>query len=279
MKVNLYTLSGRTKGKVDLPSAFETPVRTDIIRRAVNAARANRRQPYGPNARAGMRHAASTWGKGRGVARVQRMKQGSTAVESPNNVGGRRCHPPRPDRDWSEKINRKERQAAFYSALAATTSSALVTNRGHCYHGKLTLPLVLEPALEESWNEKFEKRLEADLPPEYARQGSLLLRKLKVEEDLVRAKQGHHIRAGQGKLRGRKYRTPRSLLVVLSRFNGVERAFANLPGVEVTTAAHLNTELLAPGGDPGRLTLFTSQALEALNQRLEPAATPGGEAP
>jgi large subunit ribosomal protein L4e len=36
----------------------------------------------------------------------------------------------------------------------------------------------------------------------------------------------------------------------------------NLPGIELTKPEGLNTELLAPGGVPGRLTLFTEGALE-----------------
>ncbi len=273
MKVKLYSLTGRAKDDVELPEVFDTPVRVDLIRKAVNAAQANRRQPYGPNPRAGMRHAASTWGKGRGVSRVQRMKGGSTAVESPNNVGGRRCHPPRVEKVWAEKVNRKERQAAFRSALAATASGAMVTQRGHQYSDKLTLPLVVENDLETEWLEGSD-----GVEGIKTRRSLRFLRGLGVEEDLVRAKNGHHIRPGKGKRRGRKYRTPCSLLLVLSQLNGVERAFSNLPGVDVTTAANLNTEDLAPGGDPGRLTIFTTQALEELSQRLEPKGAPGGEA-
>ena len=83
-KVNLYSTTGKAKKKIDLPKVFFVEVRTDLIRRAVKASQANRRQPYGPNPNSGMRHAVVTWGKGRGVARVQRITQGRTAAESPN---------------------------------------------------------------------------------------------------------------------------------------------------------------------------------------------------
>ncbi|MCK4613955.1 MAG: 50S ribosomal protein L4, partial [Thermoplasmata archaeon] len=83
-------------------------------------------------------------------------------------------------------------------------------------------------------------------------------------DDIVRAKEGKHIRAGRGKLRGRKYRVPRSILVVLSEFNGMEKAVNNLAGVEVTTPEGLTVEKLAPGGDPGRLTVFTEKAIKKL---------------
>jgi hypothetical protein len=38
--------------------------------------------------------------------------------------------------------------------------------------------------------------------------------------------------------------------------------------VDVTTAKDLNTELLAPGGDPGRLVVFSKAAVSALGERL-----------
>jgi len=44
----------------------------------------------------------------------------------------------------------------------------------------------------------------------------------------------------------------------------VRRLFGNLPGVEVVSPAGLNAEVLAPGGHPGRLTMFSEGALEVL---------------
>ena len=98
----------------------------------------------------------------------------------------------------------------------------------------------------------------------YTRKVRETLESIGVGDDLVRAKEGRHIRAGRGKLRGRKYRVPRSILVVLSEFNGMEKAINNLAGVEVTAPERLTVEKLAPGGDPGRLTIFTEQAIRKL---------------
>ena len=50
MKVPIYSANGElSKNKIDLPNAFGDPIRVDMIRRAVKAARANRRQSYGPS--------------------------------------------------------------------------------------------------------------------------------------------------------------------------------------------------------------------------------------
>jgi large subunit ribosomal protein L4e len=54
------------------------------------------------------------------------------------------------------------------------------------------------------------------------------------------------------------------LIVVCDSVNLVTAA-NNLPGVQVTTVLNLNTEMLAPGTHPGRLTVWTNSAIEQLN--------------
>ena len=44
---NVYSVSGGVSGTVEVPAAFATPYRPDIIKKAVLAAAANKRQPYG----------------------------------------------------------------------------------------------------------------------------------------------------------------------------------------------------------------------------------------
>lgn len=260
MKIDIKNMEGERSGSITLPAVFEEPFRPDLIRKAFSVEMANKRQPYGPSKGAGMRHAVSTWGKGRGVARVQRLTQGRTAAESPNNVGGRRAHPPVVEKNWSEKINKKEYRKAIRSALAATTSPDIVRKRGHRFDEDIELPLVIEKDFEQL-HRIIEDRGE-DIS--YTRKVKETFENLGVGDDLVRAKEGKHIRAGRGKLRGRKYRVPRSVLVVISEFNGMEKAINNLAGVEVVTPDNLTIEKLAPGGDPGRLTIFTEKAVRKL---------------
>jgi large subunit ribosomal protein L4e len=248
-KVNLYSIDGKTKGKILLPKVFFEDVRTDVIRRAHKASRANRRQPYGPNPQSGMMHAVSTWGKGRGVSRVQRLTQGRAAAESPNNVGGRRAHPPIHDHDWSEKINKKERGLARKSALSATKEADLVTRRGHKFDDSVTLPIIVEDAFAKL---------------KTTREAIAAMEKLGIADDLERARTGVHVRAGRGKMRGRKYRKPKSVLLVVTKAEKTKRGFGNIAGVDVSTPENLNIELLAPGGMPGRLTLITRSALKRM---------------
>lgn len=248
-KVNVYDLKGEVAGERPLPEVFSTELRTDVIRRAVVAIEANKRQPYAPKPGAGERHSVSTWGKGRGVSRVQRMVGSSTAAQSPNNVGGRRAHPPKVDKDLGKKINRKELRLARMSALGATSCVDVVKARGHRFEDGLTVPVVVKDELEGVRTTK--EAVEA-------------LESIGVYDDIVRAAEGKRVRAGRGKMRGRRYRMPRSLLVVLSASCDGGRSLRNLPGVEVATPADLNASMLAPGGDAGRLMVVSEKALEAI---------------
>ncbi len=252
-EVHVYSVEGEPVKTVELPSVFDSDVRVDLIRRAVTAFQANRRQTYGASPDAGMQHSVRWSGKGQGVSRVPRLRGGMTGAQAPGTVGGRRAHPPRLGKVWSKKVNERERRAARNAALAALRDSALVSARGHRYEDGVSLPLVVEDALES---------LEPEEGP--TREGLSILEHLGVLNDVRRAKEGRHVRAGHGKMRGRKYREPRSLLVVVKDVAKARKLFGNLSGVEVVNPAGLNAEILAPGGTPGRLALFSEGALEVL---------------
>ena len=250
MKINIYDLNGEVKNKIDLPEIFSYPIRPDIIKKAFDVLRANKRQPYGADPLAGKRHATASAGKGLGVSRVPRLTQvGSRrAALAPGTVGGRRAHPPKAEKNWKEKINKKEKQIAIKSALSALTNKEIVKQRGHKFDEKITLPLVVDNKFKDI--KKTKEVIE-------------VLKKLKVYEDIERAEKGKHIRAGKGKRRGRKYKIPKSILIVSSRGN-IHKSAANLPGLDVITPNQINIEYLAPGGNPGRLTIFTEEALKQI---------------
>src|SRR3972149_6855520 len=104
LQVHLYDPSGASVGTVDLPPVFAGDVRVDLIRRAVVASRATRRQPYAAKFRAGMRHSVRWPGKGRGAARTPRIRGTMIGAQAPNTVGGRQAFPPPPQRVWALKM-------------------------------------------------------------------------------------------------------------------------------------------------------------------------------
>jgi large subunit ribosomal protein L4e len=252
-RAHILTVAGKQQATVRLPLAFSVPVRPDLIQRAVVAAQSHRRQPYGTSPTGGMRHSVEWSGKGKGVARTPRLMDSMRGAQAPNTVGGRAAHPPRTDRIWTKKINRKERRLAFASALAATRETHLAEARGHQLPHGLALPIVVDDPLEEIHTSQAAREF---------------LERLKLWADVERSRDGVHLRAsGRARRRGRVRRTPRSLLVVTSAA-GRARGFANLSGVDVVSVPRLATEDLAPGGVPGRLTVFSRAAVESLRSRL-----------
>ncbi|MFP4001151.1 MAG: 50S ribosomal protein L4 [Thermoplasmata archaeon] len=252
MQANIYNLEGETKGELELPSSFMEEVRPDIIKRAVEAFEANEKQPYGPSPEAGMRHATEMEGVGQGMARVQRLTQygGARGAESPQTRGGRKAHPPKPEKDLGKKINRQAKAKARRSALAAMTRREIVEERGHKIDDdSLEFPIIVEKGIED-----LEKTNEA----------VDLLENLGLYKDVKRAKKGKNIRSGRGKMRDRKYRRPTSLLIVLPEGAKGRRAFSNLPGVDVKNPKNLTIDDLAPGGDMGRLAIFSVRAINEL---------------
>jgi len=251
MNAKIIDISGNPVGEIVLPGIFEEEYRPDLIKKAVLAAQANRLQPYGPHFYAGMNTSARSWGPGHGVSRVPRIVTGRRAAAVPMARGGRASHPPVPLKVLSEKINEKERIKAIRSAVAATARPDLVAARGHVFSGEL--PVVV--------------RAEIESIPKTSELRKFLMA-AGLWDDVLRAKNGRKVRAGKGKLRGRRFRQPRSILIVTASDNGIGRAARNLPGVDFVTADKLNAELLAPGTHAGRLTVWSEPSLKVLEERL-----------
>jgi large subunit ribosomal protein L4e len=253
-KVNVYGLDGEVKSDVEVPQVFENPVRIDLIRRAIIASESNEKQPQGRDPAAGKKSTAESWGTGFGVARVPRRKgsgyPGARGGAFANmTVGGRVCFAPTPSKVIVKKINKTERKLALKSAISATAVKELVEKRGHKLEKELTFPIVVDDKLQTL--KRTKEVMEA-------------LEKMGVSKDIARVNDGTKIRAGKGKMRGRKYRTPKGPLIVVKDDTGIVKAARAIPGVDVITVRLLNVKALAPGAKVGRLTIWTNSAIKEL---------------
>jgi large subunit ribosomal protein L4e len=248
---DIFDLQGKTTGKITLPNVFSTPLRPDVIKRAVLAIQSSRLQPQGRDPMAGKRTTAESRGTGMAMARVPRMKGGGgRAAFAPSTVKGRQPHPPRVEKKILKSIPKKEAKLALISAIAATAQKETVASRGHKVEGVLQIPLIVDDAIESLTK---------------AKEVEETLTNLGVIQDMTRVRDSRKIRAGKGKRRGRKMKQAVGPLIVVVENKGLANAASNVPGVEVTTIANLNTEMLAPGTHPGRLTVWTNGAIEKLN--------------
>lgn len=249
MKVNVYSKEGEVTGDIELPAIFNEEYRPDIIKRAVISSQTARIQPWGNDPLAGKRTTAESWGSGRGAAMVPRIKNGSRTAFIPLAVGGRQAHPVRSEKNHHEKVNIKERRFAIRSAVAATTNKNLIEKRGHKTGDIKNFPIVVEDDICSVKSTKETREI---------------FKNLGVYDDIKRSKEGKRIRAGRGKTRGRKYKKPKGPLLVVGEDKGIKLGARNHAGVDVVCVENLNTELLAPGTHPGRLTIFTKSAIEKL---------------
>ncbi len=263
MELKVLSAQNTEVGKKKLPKQFSEPVRLDLIKRAVEAVQSHNRQQYGSDPRAGMKHSATLSKRrreyrasyGHGISRIPRKITSRRGTQFnwigaivPGTVGGRRAHPPKAERVYAKKINDKERKKAIRSAIAATVNKEIITERGHQLPEKF--PFLISKDFEKL--DKTKTVLES-------------LKKLGLDQDLARAAK-KKVRAGKGKSRGRKYKKSKGALLVVSGKCPLLKAADNIPGIDVVEIKNINTELLAPGAQPGRLTLFTDTAVEALEK-------------
>ncbi len=252
--VPVYNVAGEKAGEVTLPDAFRVPVRVDLIRRVFLGEFTMGLQPKGRDPRAGKRTTARSLGVHHGVARVPRIRGSLRAAFAPMTVGGRLAHPPRVEKRIHEEVNKKEKILGTMGALAATAKPDLVRARGHVFSAE-AVPVVVESSVLEAISK--------------AKEAIELLQKLGLYEDVVRARERTRVRAGKGKRRGRRLKRPKSILFILEDHESpFAKAVKGLPGVDIAEPWLVNVLQLAPGGVPGRLTLITTGALEALAERF-----------
>lgn len=263
MKAEVVGVDGKPAGKVDVPEVFETRLRPDLVKRVFWLVGSHALQPKGRDPMAGERTTAETHNPptGTGRSRIPRVKgerysRSGLAGGVASVVKGRLAHPPRSEKVIHLMVNRKEKRLATDSAIAYTASLGAVKARGHRVK-KMVLPLVVADEVET-----LEKT--TDLVS--------FLGKVDLGEELTRIMDGTKRNTGKRRLRGRVYRTRVGPLIVITNDRGLGKAAGGIPGLDVTRVEDLSVLDLAPGGVPGRLTLWTESALGALGARVREAA-------
>ncbi len=264
MSVGVLSLSGAKLREIQLPKVFETEIDAGLIKRAVLAMRSARVQPKGNMPWAGRLNTAEYVGARRKPqvyrtinidrARKPRMKNrryliSGNVASIAGVVGGPKAHPPKVEKKIAEGINRKEKRKARDAAIAASANAEMVRQRGHRVPDGIKLPIVVESKIESLKKTKEVKKV---------------LESLRVWGDVERAKNGRKVRAGKGRMRGRRYKRAKSLLIVVQKPDAIYRAARNLEGVDVVEARNLNAELLAPGGKAGRLAVWSESAIKSM---------------
>eukprot|EP00745_Piridium_sociabile_P028304 TRINITY_DN45536_c0_g1_i1.p1 TRINITY_DN45536_c0_g1~~TRINITY_DN45536_c0_g1_i1.p1 ORF type:complete len:412 (-),score=105.89 TRINITY_DN45536_c0_g1_i1:145-1302(-) len=254
--ISVYNEKGEaTENNVSLPAVFRAPIRPDIVNFVHFEMKKNGRQPYAVSKKAGHQTSAESWGTGRAVARIPRVRGGGTSRSGQaafGNMcrGGRMFAPTKTWRRWHRKINVNQRRYAICSAIAATAVPALVMSKGHRIEELPEVPLVVTDKVQD-----MKKTKEA----------VALLKKLRAWKDVEKVYSSKRFRAGKGKMRNRRRIQRRGPLVIYNQDNGLTRAFRNIPGITLISVDRLNLLKVAPGGHVGRFCIWTQSAFSRLD--------------
>jgi large subunit ribosomal protein L4e len=255
-QVSVYSTAGEvTSASLPLPAVFSAPIRPDIVHAVFTAVNKNKRQAYAVAENAGHQTSAESWGTGRAVARIPRVGGGGThrsgqAAFGNMCRGGRMFAPTKTWRKWHVKVNHNEKRYATASAIAASGVAPLVLARGHRIEQILEVPLVVSSEVESI---------------QKTREAVAVLKAIGAHRDVAKVLKSKKLRAGKGKLRGRRFTQRRGPLVVYGQDNGLVKAFRNIPGVETANVASLGLLQLAPGAHLGRFVIWTESAFAKLD--------------
>lgn len=256
--IPVFNLEGLQVDSIEKPRVFSYPVHRFLIRRVVDILQTHRRQKQGRDPMAGKRTSAESLGTGYGLARVPRIHGTYRARFVTMAVKGRSAHAPTSMRIIYKRVNRREKRLALLSAISSTGIPELVARRGHSIEDVKHIPLVVVDDIEAVGSTRMAKDI---------------LKKLGLWKDIERVCRGSRARSGKPRLRGRVKRVGRGPLIVVYEDRGVGLAMRNIPGVDVVELRYLNPEHLAPGGYPGRLTVWSLSAFKKLNEIAEEVYT------
>lgn len=257
VKVKLFDAKGKEKGNVELPKIVSGEIRRDILARVFETQK--REQPYGAMVFAGRMYSAAgilrrkrhawkvTYGKGISRAPRKIMSRHGQSFQwvgaSANySRGGGVAHPHRPEENQFKKVNKKELMIALSSAIAGTFD-AKATEKKYGIKAE-NCAIVADTKVLELKTKDFIEFLRTVFGNAF--------------EKLLQQKK---VRAGRGKIRGRKYKSNAGLLFVIASDEKMNRS-----GIDVVKAKELKISNLAPNGEPGRFTIYTEKALKEIGE-------------
>ena len=260
MEVNVLSLDGKAKRTIELPEAFRGQVKPELIQRAALAESSAGLQPQAHFTFAGMQTSAAYHGR-RGAYRSGRHM--GIAIRPRENLGGgvhgkvrripsaksgKRAHPHMVEKIIIEKINRREYQSALASAISATASTKLMPARLAGMH----LPIIMTDEIETI------KR---------AKDVMTMLKGINLAAYVDEGREPHIRKGVRRSTRIRIYR--KKLLLVVGKDSDIMKAARNIPGIDICDVSKIRVNLLAPGGVPGRVTVWDESAVSNISKAIE----------
>lgn len=260
MKTKVYGLDGNESKRIELPNCFSEKYRPDVILKVYEAQKKNEKQVYSNYLLAGkkvsasgkIKHRRHRWRShyGKGISRIPRKTMRARGTQFywigafiPGTRGGYRAHPPKTLKR-KLKLNRKEILLALKSAISATANKKIILSRYKKINElKLNFPVIITSEITKIKKTKELKKLIE-----------------KIFSGVKAIYKKKKVRAGKGKLRGRKYKKSAGLLIITG--NDEKIIGENL--FDIKKINEVNLKDLAPGGNPGRLIIYTEKTIKNL---------------
>jgi large subunit ribosomal protein L4e len=256
---NVFSLDGKVKRTMELPKVFSERVRPELVRRAVTAENSYLLQPQGHDPLAGMRTSARYYGAmgtyrtGRhmGIAIRPREKLGGgvqgKVKRIPSTTKGRRAHPHKVEKILFERMNKREYRIALACAVSATALGGSNSQKP-----SMQRPIIIADDIES-------------------------LRKTKEVMGVIRnlgllegTDYGRDPRARKGVRRSTRIKVyGKKVLLIVGKESSVMQAARNIPGVDVCEVSKITANLLAPGGVPGRITVWSESAVSNVTKAID----------
>ncbi len=229
LNVGVLGLDGRKTNSTLLPEVFKSAYRPDVIHKVCVNLLSHRFQRQGRYPAAGEIVSAESRNTGLGMARIARARgEGFPRAGQAAGVAGVRhgrvAHPPDSEKKIYKKINKKEKNLALRSAIAATARKDLIEKRGHKVGNVSDFPVVVSNDLESVSKAKDLRKI---------------LISLGLSEDLSRA-------------------------ISSRKMSKICQVSGSLPGVHIRGVRQLSLLDLVPGSKQIRLTIFSQNAIEKL---------------
>ncbi|MFH1451597.1 MAG: 50S ribosomal protein L4 [archaeon] len=259
MKTKLFDKTGKGKD-IELPKNFSSVIRSDILAKVFETQKLIYAQPFSSKEGAGAQYSASGISKkkrhdwkgtyGKGISRIPRKimsRHGASfnwvGATVASTRGGRRPHAPKSDKNPFKKINKKELLIAFNSGFSGTVDSASLEKK---FGRKINSGFVFSSDVLSLKTKEFLELMKKVFGDSYS---GILKKKT--------------IRAGIGKMRGRKYKSNAGLLFVVGSEEVMKRK-----GIEVVKVSDLRVSDLSPNGEPGRLACYSENAIKEISERF-----------
>nr|BAS01575.1 ribosomal protein L4A [Lotharella vacuolata] len=246
------SLEGKNLGSIKITNFEKLKINIELINKISTMSCYKRKKLQKRNIKAGTQTSSKSWGTGRALARLPRVKgegSGRSGQASMVNMcrGGRIYIPLKQHRKWYKKVNRKAHFKALTSSFISSTYAPFVISKGHNISDITYFPLILENLIEYSWS-SFE------ILNVLKNTGGLI--------DIIKSNKKHIRTSSMNSYK-------KGPLLIVNKKNELYFLLKNIYSLEIADTHCLSINQLAPNGRFGRLCFFTKSSFMSLIRIFE----------